>query len=73
MNASTIAVDLAKAVSENPISVSIRCISKSLGRSSQIKTPAGLPPISPSEKAAFSDRIDVWPLIRQCRERVFAA
>src|ERR1700692_971437 len=43
----------AKAVSENPTSAAIACISDADGKSSPIQIPAGLPPLWPSENAAM--------------------
>jgi hypothetical protein len=46
------ATGAANAVSENPTSAAMRCISATEGCSGATTTPAGLPPVSPSEKAA---------------------
>src|SRR6267142_667274 len=51
----------AKAVSENPTSAAIACIFDADGNSSPIQTPAGLPPLWPSENAAM--RRTVMPVI----------
>src|SRR3954467_5700189 len=47
------AAGAAKAVSENPISAAIACISEVAGKAPPIQTPAGLPPFGPSENAAM--------------------
>jgi hypothetical protein len=44
---------VAKAVSENPTSAAIACMSDADGKSSPIQIPAGLPPLLLSENAAM--------------------
>src|SRR5882757_10130507 len=52
----------AKAVSENPTSAAIACIFGAGGKSSPIQTPAGLPPLLPSENAAIR-RTDILVIL----------